>query len=69
LRLFGKKCTLKKGKQRIHLWPDKEADAHNDSSTPSKIPGEEKDERGRLEKVRWLRHEQMLAVSDEAARR
>ena len=52
IRLFGKKSTLKKGKQRMFLWPDKEADVSNDSSTPSKIPGEPKDERGRLEKVR-----------------
>ena len=51
IRLFGKKSTLKKGKQRMFLWPDKEADVSNDSSTPSKIPGEPKDERGRLEKV------------------
>lgn len=51
IRLFGKKSTLKKGKQRMLLWPDKEADVSNDSSTPSKIPGEPKDERGRLEKV------------------
>lgn len=51
LRLFGKKCTLKKGKQRMLLWPDVEGDASVESSTPSKIPGEPKDQRGRLEKV------------------
>lgn len=34
------------------LWPDKEADASVESSTPSKVTGQEKDERGRLEKVR-----------------
>jgi len=51
LRLFGKKNTLKKGKQRMLLWPDKEADASVESSTPSKVTGQEKDERGRLEKV------------------
>ena len=51
LRLFGKKCTLKKGKQRLLLWPDREGDANTESSTPSKTPGEAKDERGRLEKV------------------
>ncbi|CAD6575378.1 MAG: Phosphatidylinositol (PI) 3-kinase, partial [Cyphobasidiales sp. Tagirdzhanova-0007] len=51
LRLFGKTCTLKKGKQRMQLWPDREADASIDSSTPSKVPGQEKDERGRLEKI------------------
>ena len=51
LRLFGKKCTLKKGKQRCLLWPDNEADAHVNTTTPSKIQGEAKDERGRLEKV------------------
>lgn len=51
LRLFGKKHTLKKGKQRCLLWPDVEADAHFNTSTPSKIPGQPKDEQGRLEKV------------------
>ena len=39
----------------MHLWPDVEADACVNSSTPSKIPGEEKDERGRLEKVKMFR--------------
>jgi phosphatidylinositol 3-kinase len=54
LRLFGKKNTLKKGKQRMLLWPDREADASIESSTPSKVTGQDKDERGRLEKVRKL---------------
>lgn len=51
LRLFGGKNTLKKGKQRMLLWPDREADASVESSTPSKVTGQETDERGRLEKV------------------
>lgn len=42
------------------LWPDREADASADSTTPSKVPGEEKDERGRLEKVRWRSSALML---------
>ena len=55
LRLFGGKNTLKKGKQRMLLWPDKEADASVESSTPSKVTGQETDERGRLEKVSSLK--------------
>ncbi|BGP41137.1 Phosphatidylinositol (PI) 3-kinase [Rhodotorula kratochvilovae] len=48
LRLFGAKCTLKKGKQRLFLWQGKEADGSADSDTPSKVGL--RDEMGRLEK-------------------
>ena len=49
MRLFGKKCTLKKGKQRLFLWRGHEADGSSDSETPSKVGL--KDEMGRLEKL------------------
>ncbi|GAA5868362.1 hypothetical protein JCM1840_005656 [Sporobolomyces johnsonii] len=49
LRLFGTKCTLKKGKQRLFLWKGKQADGAVDSDTPSKVGL--KDEMGRLEKL------------------
>lgn len=49
MRLFGKKATLKKGKQRLFLWKGKEADGGVESETPSKIGL--KDEMGRLEKL------------------
>ncbi|EGU11319.1 Atypical/PIKK/PI3K protein kinase [Rhodotorula toruloides ATCC 204091] len=49
LRLFGNKCTLKKGKQRLFLWKGKEADGSVETETPSKVGL--KDEMGRLEKL------------------
>lgn len=49
MRLFGKKATLKKGKQRLYLWKGKEADGGVESETPSKVGL--KDEMGRLEKL------------------
>jgi phosphatidylinositol 3-kinase len=48
LRLFGKKATLKKGKQRLFLWKGVKADGGADSETPSKVGL--RDEMGRLEK-------------------
>ena len=54
LRLFGGKCTLRKGKQRLYLWKGVAADPHNASETPSKVGL--KDEMGRLEKL-VKRHE------------
>ncbi|EMD33468.1 class 3 phosphatylinositol 3-kinase [Gelatoporia subvermispora B] len=48
-RLFGKKWTLRRGKHRLLLWPDREADGSNETSTPSKIGT--RDEMGRLEKL------------------
>lgn len=53
LKLFGKKATIKRGKQRLRLWPGQEADGSMHTSTPSKVvlePGQH-DEMGRLEKV------------------
>lgn len=41
--------TLRRGKHRLYLWPDREADGSNDTSTPSKTGT--RDEMGRLEKV------------------
>jgi hypothetical protein len=49
MRLFGKKDTLKKGKQRLFLWRGVEADGSTESETPSKVGL--KDEMGRLEKL------------------
>ena len=49
MRLFGKKCTLKKGKQRLFLWRGTHADGRSESETPSKVGL--KDEMGRLEKL------------------
>lgn len=56
MRFFGKKSTLKKGKQRLFLWKGVEADGRNESKTPSKggaavLGGKEEDEMGRLEKL------------------
>ncbi|KAI0648895.1 atypical/PIKK/PI3K protein kinase [Trametes meyenii] len=48
-RLFGKKWTLRRGKHRLVLWPDREADGANETTTPSKIGT--RDEQGRLEKL------------------
>ncbi|KAI0709903.1 atypical/PIKK/PI3K protein kinase [Earliella scabrosa] len=48
-RLFGKKWTLRRGKHRMILWPDREADGANESTTPSKMG--QRDESGRLEKL------------------
>lgn len=52
-KLFGKKCTLKRAKQRLFLHKGIEADAAANSSTPSKVPllHGETDELGRLEKL------------------
>lgn len=41
--------TLRRGKHRLFLWPDVEADGSVDTKTPSKMQVE--DEMGRLEKV------------------
>lgn len=49
IRLFGKKSTLKKGKQRLFLWRGQAGDGSVESETPSKVGL--KDEMGRLEKL------------------
>ncbi|KAF9814425.1 hypothetical protein IEO21_05089 [Rhodonia placenta] len=48
-RLFGKKWSLRRGKHRLLLWPDREADGSIETTTPSKV--DTKDEMGRLEKL------------------
>ncbi|KAH7927966.1 putative atypical/PIKK/PI3K protein kinase [Leucogyrophana mollusca] len=48
-RLFGKKWTLRRGKHRLLLWADQEADGSMESTTPSKLGT--RDEMGRLEKL------------------
>ncbi|EPS97255.1 hypothetical protein FOMPIDRAFT_1166642 [Fomitopsis schrenkii] len=48
-RLFGKKLSLRRGKHRLLLWPDREADGSIETTTPSKMGV--KDEMGRLEKL------------------
>ena len=45
--------TLRRGKHRLFLWPDVEADGSADTRTPSKT--EVKDEMGRLEKAGFHR--------------
>ncbi|CAB4375053.1 unnamed protein product [Rhizophagus irregularis] len=48
-RLFGKHNKLRKGKHKLYLWPDVEADGRDHTTTPSKIG--EVDEMDRLEKL------------------
>ncbi|KIM33617.1 hypothetical protein M408DRAFT_157762 [Serendipita vermifera MAFF 305830] len=48
-RLFGKKMTLRRGKHRLLLWRDREADGSVETQTPSKVGIQ--DEMGRLEKL------------------
>ncbi|KAF5326957.1 hypothetical protein D9619_004332 [Psilocybe cf. subviscida] len=48
-RLFGKKWTLRRGKHRLLLWRDVEADGSLETTTPSKMSTQ--DEMGRLEKL------------------
>ncbi|KZT73494.1 putative atypical/PIKK/PI3K protein kinase [Daedalea quercina L-15889] len=48
-RMFGKKLSLRRGKHRLLLWPDREADGSIETTTPSKIGV--RDEMGRLEKL------------------
>ncbi|CAH1760959.1 5700_t:CDS:10 [Entrophospora sp. SA101] len=49
LRLFGKHNTLRKGKQKLYLWPNVEADGDDNTQTPSKTG--DKNEMDRLEKL------------------
>ncbi|RUP49834.1 phosphatidylinositol 3-kinase [Jimgerdemannia flammicorona] len=53
-QLFGKKFTLRKGKHKLYLWPDREADGKVDTTTPSKVGANS--EMDRLEKL-MKRHE------------
>ncbi|GAN11171.1 phosphatidylinositol 3-kinase [Mucor ambiguus] len=51
LRLFGKQFTLRKGKQKLHIWRDCEADGNHDTSTPSKLSNHEDNDMNKLEKL------------------
>lgn len=49
--LFNSKMQLKTGKQKLRLWPGKEADGSLPTSTPGKVPKNERGELERLEKL------------------
>ncbi|KMZ56877.1 hypothetical protein ZOSMA_8G00200 [Zostera marina] len=49
--LFNRKKSLKTGKQKLRLWPGKEADGSFPSTTPGKVPRQERSELERLEKL------------------
>ncbi|MED6169057.1 hypothetical protein PIB30_017810 [Stylosanthes scabra] len=49
--LFNRKKQLKTGKQKLRLWPGKEADGAFPTSTPGKVPRHERGELERLEKL------------------
>ncbi|KAJ3163607.1 Phosphatidylinositol (PI) 3-kinase [Geranomyces michiganensis] len=63
-RLFGKYNTLRKGKHKLFVWPWREADGLDHTSTPSKIDTQSemdrleklmrKYERGDMARVEWL---------------
>ncbi|KAF2286664.1 hypothetical protein GH714_023347 [Hevea brasiliensis] len=49
--LFNSKMQLKTGKQKLRLWPGKEADGSFPTTTPGKVPRHERGELERLEKL------------------
>ncbi|KAG6754028.1 hypothetical protein POTOM_042036 [Populus tomentosa] len=49
--LFNNKMQLKTGKQKLRLWPGKEADGSFPTTTPGKVPKHERGEVERLEKL------------------
>lgn len=49
--LFSSKKQLKTGKQKLRLWPGKEADGSFPTTTPGKVPRHERGELERLEKL------------------
>ncbi|KAJ6883140.1 phosphatidylinositol 3-kinase [Populus alba x Populus x berolinensis] len=49
--LFNNKMQLKTGKQKLRLWPGKEADGSFPTTTPGKVPKQERGEVERLEKL------------------
>ncbi|KAF3944819.1 hypothetical protein CMV_028748 [Castanea mollissima] len=49
--LFNSKKQLKTGKQKLRLWPGKEADGSFPTTTPGKVPRQERGELERLEKL------------------
>ncbi|KAL5229981.1 hypothetical protein ABZP36_028757 [Zizania latifolia] len=64
--LFNNKKQLKTGRQKLRLWPQKEADGRVPTTTPGKVPKNErgeierlerlvnKHERGQIQHVEWL---------------
>ncbi|XP_059656126.1 phosphatidylinositol 3-kinase, root isoform isoform X2 [Cornus florida] len=51
IHLFNMKKQLKTGKHKLRLWPGKEADGSIHTTTPGKVPKEERGEVERLEKL------------------
>ncbi|KAI7891262.1 kinase-like domain-containing protein [Mucor mucedo] len=51
LRLFGKQFTLRKGKHKLYLWPDCEADGNHETTTPSKLKHNDDNDMNKLEKL------------------
>ncbi|KAK8939157.1 hypothetical protein KSP39_PZI011129 [Platanthera zijinensis] len=51
ISLFNKQMQLRTGRQKLRLWPCKEADGSIPSSTPGKVPKLELDEVERLERL------------------
>lgn len=49
--LFNRKKQLKTGRQKLRLWPKKEADGRIPTTTPGKVP---KNERGEIERLERL---------------
>ncbi|KAM0944249.1 putative phosphatidylinositol 3-kinase [Dioscorea sansibarensis] len=49
--LFNRKKQLKTGKQKLRLWPKKEADGKHPTGTPGKVPRHERGEVERLERL------------------
>ncbi|KFK40782.1 hypothetical protein AALP_AA2G040200 [Arabis alpina] len=49
--LFNSKMQMKSGKQKLRLWQGKEADGSFPTSTPGKVPRQERGELERLEKL------------------
>lgn len=43
--------TLRKGKHKLNIWPDVEADGNHDTTTPSKVKGQNDNDMNKLEKV------------------
>ena len=49
---MDRKSTLRRGKQKLHIWTGKEADGRVNTTTPSKIKMD--DDMEKLEKVNFL---------------
>lgn len=54
LQVFGKHITLRRAKQKLHVWPDVEADGKQGTTTPSKIKNKQDNDMNKLEKVFFL---------------